>query len=438
MKYFNTGGPCRPEDHYMLPASSRLPELRRLIDQKAYFVIHAPRQSGKTTMMRQLARELTTEGRYVAALVSMETGAAFNGDIGAAELAILGRWRRASSTRLPDDLQPPPWPEAHPGERISAALHAWAGAARRPLVVFLDEIDALQDQALISVLRQLRDGYQDRPQGFPWSLALIGLRDVRDYKIASGDSERLNTTSLFNILTRSLTLENFSAEEVATLYRQHMTETGQVFTDEAMRRAFELTLGQPYLTNALAKVAVEELQPDVNQPIALAEIEQAKEILIERQETHLDSLIERLREPRIRNIIGPIAARRLSRILAATRPATAPERPLPRDRAAHRADGLSTSRRQRRRHARTRIRHRHAADGPLFALWRDGDRHGIESLARRQGRSAQGRFGTTRQLSERPGTRHGLPWWSSISAAGCPTSANAPRRKQPRLPRALL
>ncbi len=38
MRYFNTAGPCRPEDHYMLPASERLPELRALIDQKAYFV----------------------------------------------------------------------------------------------------------------------------------------------------------------------------------------------------------------------------------------------------------------------------------------------------------------------------------------------------------------------------------------------------------------
>jgi hypothetical protein len=308
MKYFNTAGPCRPEDHYMLSATNRLPELRRLIDQKLYFVIHAPRQVGKTTMMLELAQQLTREGRYTALLVSMEVGAAFNDDIGKAELAMLGAWRGNARAWLPDDLQPPAWPQAEAGQRIFAALEAWAQSSARPLVIFLDEIDALENGALISVLRQLRNGYVNRPQGFPWSLALIGLRDVRDYKIRSGGSERLNTASPFNIKARSLTLSNFTAEEVATLYRQHTTETGQVFTDEAIARAYHLTQGQPYLANALAKVAVEELQPDLTQPITVKEIEQAKDIVIERQETHLDSLGERLYEPRVRHIIEPILA----------------------------------------------------------------------------------------------------------------------------------
>lgn len=122
MKHFNTAGPCRPEDHYMLPASTRLPALRRLIDQKAYFVIHAPRQVGKTTMMMQLAQELTVEGRYTALLVSMEVGAAFNNDPGAAELAILGTWRGDAEVWLPKELQPAEWPEANAGERIFSAL----------------------------------------------------------------------------------------------------------------------------------------------------------------------------------------------------------------------------------------------------------------------------------------------------------------------------
>jgi hypothetical protein len=134
------------------------------------------------------------------------------------------------------------------------------------------------------------------------------MRDVRDYKVKSGGSERLNTASPFNIKARSLTIGNFTAEEVATLYRQHTTETGQVFTDEAIARAYQLTQGQPYLANALAKVAVEELQTDLAQPITLPDIERSKDILIERQETHLDSLGERLYEPRIRYIIEPILA----------------------------------------------------------------------------------------------------------------------------------
>jgi hypothetical protein len=183
MKYFNTAGPCKPDIHYMLPAMARLPELQRLIDQQLYFVIHAPRQVGKTTMMLELAQALTRAGRYTALLVSMEVGAAFNDDIGKAELAMLGAWRGNARAWLPDELQPPEWPQAEAGQRIFAALEAWAQQSARPLVVFLDEIDALENGALISVLRQLRNGYVNRPQGFPWSLGLIGMRDVRDYKL---------------------------------------------------------------------------------------------------------------------------------------------------------------------------------------------------------------------------------------------------------------
>ena len=306
MKHFNTAGPCRPEDHYMLPAAARLPEMRELVDQKAYFVLHAPRQIGKTTVMMELARELTAEGRYLAVMLSMEAGSAFKHQPERAERRILREWRRLIGFRVPAELQIPPWPRDV--QTVGEALWYLASNSPRPFVVFLDEIDSLEDESLIAVLRQLRSGYPDRPRDFPWSLALIGMRDVCDYKVASGGSERLDTASPFNILTRSLTLENFTAAEVATLYRQHTAETGQVFSDEAARRAFELTEGQPYLANALAKVAVEELQPDKAQPITLAEIERAKQILIERQETHLDSLVKRLREPRIRNIIEPILA----------------------------------------------------------------------------------------------------------------------------------
>ncbi len=183
----------------MLPPEQRLPGVRGLVDQKAYFVLHAPRQVGKTTALLSLAKALTGEKRYAALLVSMETGAAFPEDVGAAELAILAEWRIAAKHQLPVELQPPPWPDAAPGARIGAALEAWASASARPLVLFLDEIDALRDQALISVLRQLRAGHKYRPKGFPWSLGLVGLRDVRDYKVAAGGSEELHTASPFNI-----------------------------------------------------------------------------------------------------------------------------------------------------------------------------------------------------------------------------------------------
>lgn len=307
-RWFNTAGPCRPEHNYMLPALRRLPEVRRLIDQQGYFVVHAPRQVGKTTALLSLARELTTEGQYVAALVSMEVGAAFPHDVGAAESAVLEDWRHAVRAQLPSGSQPPPFPEGPAGSRTGSALTAWAEASPKPLVVFLDEIDALRNGVLMSVLRQLRSGYRNRPEHFPASLALIGLRDVRDYKVESEERGHLGTSSPFNIKVRSLTMRDFTAGEVAELYAQHTDDTGQRFEPEALALAFELTQGQPWLVNALAKVAVEELVPDTSRPIRREDIERAKALLIERQETHLDSLTERLREPRIRAVLEPMLA----------------------------------------------------------------------------------------------------------------------------------
>jgi type II secretory pathway predicted ATPase ExeA len=307
-RWFNTAGPCKADIHYMLPPTVRLPNVERLIAQESYFVIHAPRQTGKTTAMLALAKQLTESGNYAAVMVSAEVGAPFSDDPGQAELAILGAWSDAIADYLPPELQPPAWHEAPNGQRIQGNLRAWAQSSPRPLVLFIDEIDSLQDEALISILRQLRDGYRSRPKNFPLSVGLIGLRDVRDYKVASGGSNRLNTASPFNIKVRSLTLRDFNAMEVAQLYQQHTEDTGQVFTPEAIKTAFDLTQGQPWLVNALAKEIVEEMVTDVNVEITPEHVHGVKEVLIKRQDTHLDSLAERLREPRVKAIIEPILA----------------------------------------------------------------------------------------------------------------------------------
>ena len=307
-KWFNTAGPCQADIHYMLSPLERLPNLKRLVDQRGYFVIHAPRQTGKTTAMLALAQQLTESGQYTAIMVSAEVGAAFPNDIAGTERAILQSWRNQAENRLPPDLQPPTWPETATGQQIQAALQAWARASPRPLVVLIDEIDVLKDEVLISFLRQLRSGYPDRPQGFPQSLALIGVRDVRDYKVASGGSTRLNTSSPFNIKVESLTLGNFSQADVAELYQQHTAATGQVFSPEAVQRAFHLTQGQPWLVNALARQLVEAIAPDPTETITPDQVNTAKEILIQRQDTHLDSLASLLREDRVRVIIEPLLA----------------------------------------------------------------------------------------------------------------------------------
>jgi type II secretory pathway predicted ATPase ExeA len=307
-KWFNTAGPCKPDIHYMLSATERLPEIKQLIAQENYFVIHAPRQMGKTTAMLALAQELTASDQYTAVMLSLEVGAVFSDEPDLAEKAILDEWKESAQFRLPPELQPPDWATGEAGRQIGSFLSTWARKSLRPLVVFLDEIDALSDKTLVSVLRQIRSGFPNRPQGFPQSVTLVGMRDVRDYKYASGGSDRLNTSSPFNIKVRSFTLSNFTLEDVRKLYQQHTEATGQIFTSEAVDLAFHLTQGQPWLVNAIAKEIVEYITKDSSIPITAELVNQAKEILIKRQDTHLDSLAERLREDRVRAVIQPILA----------------------------------------------------------------------------------------------------------------------------------
>ena len=311
-KTFNTAGPCDSSVHYMLPAERRLGEIRPLIQLKAFFVVHAPRQSGKTTSFASLARTLTAEGNLAALHASCKPAASSGADLDRGMSALVRAIDEEARYQLAVELQPAQGPEAFTSIeaelRLRIFLSRWCAACPRPVVLFLDEFDALTDTTLQSVLDQLHSGYTARPAPFPQALALIGLRDVRDYQVGP-DGRRLGTSSPFNIKLESLRLRDFTAEEIGELYHQHTAETGQRFSADAVASAYELTKGQPWLVNALARQVVNEFQ-DRSQEIGPRQIAKAKEMLILRRDTHIDSLVERLREPRVRRVVEPILAGR--------------------------------------------------------------------------------------------------------------------------------
>jgi hypothetical protein len=309
VRFFNITGSCDPARHYMIPAERRLPGCEALIAKQAYFVVHAPRQTGKTTAMKALARRLTAEGRYAALRFSCQGAQVFPEDVGAAEKTVWSEIEESARTALPEELRPPPPADAPPGNLLRTELAHWAEVCPRPLVLIFDEIDAIGGSSLKSILSQLRTGFDSRPAAFPWSVILCGMRDVRDYKAASGgDPTRLGTSSPFNIKEKSLRIVNFTEAEMRELYGQHTAETGQVFTEKALARAWELTRGQPWLCNALAREMVEELRVPASERITAIHVDRAKERLILARATHLDSLLARLQEKPVRRILGPILA----------------------------------------------------------------------------------------------------------------------------------
>ena len=303
-RFFNTTGPCEPEYHYTLSPTARLPTIEGLVERRQYFVIHAPRQTGKTTAMRALAEAMRAKG-LAACWATLESARGMD-DVERAEPNIIDALHDASR-KLPEAWRAPdPTPalQRPVGRRLGAFVEAWAGTLTVPLVLLLDEADTITGPAMVNLLSQLRAGFMDRGVGkFPTSIALIGLRDLRDYLAEAKGGRALNAGSPFNISAGSLTLRNFNAEEVADLVSQHTAETGQGFAPEAVSELHRLTDGQPYLVNALADLCVTDLVPDRATPITQAHVDAAREQLILARRTHLDNLAERLKEPRVARIV---------------------------------------------------------------------------------------------------------------------------------------
>jgi hypothetical protein len=312
MRFFNTAGPVKCQDHYCLPPLSRfdLDGVMALIAQKKYFVLHAPRQTGKTTCLLALMNYLNQGGQYRAAYVNVENGQAARGNVAAGMKAILVELAAGAEDALGDPFIRQTWRQTleEVGEfaALGTLLSRWAAVSPLPLVLLIDEIDALVGDTLISVLRQLRTGYPKRPAGFPSTAVLCGVRDVRDYRYYSErEKEPITGGSAFNIKAESLRLGDFVQDEVRLLYAQHMTETGQLFEPAALEAVWELTLGQPWLVNALGYETCFKMIEgrDRSRPITTAMVAQAAENLILRRETHLDQLTDKLREDRVRRVI---------------------------------------------------------------------------------------------------------------------------------------
>jgi hypothetical protein len=315
MRFFNTEGPIQTDIHYFLPPLERMKkdELLSLIAARKYFVLHAPRQTGKTTCLLALADELNQTGLYRALYVNVETAQAAREDVPAAMSAILNQLALQAQQQLKDDR-----PEQLRKEAIAinggfAALNwllaKWSEADPLPLALLLDEVDTLIGDTLISLLRQLRAGYPHRPARFPQSAILCGVRDVRDYRIHSSKSKEIITGGgAFNIKAESLRLGDFTLDEIKRLYRQHTGETGQAFADDIFPLVWELTGGQPWLVNALAYEACFRMPEgkDRSHPITVGIVEQAKENLILRRDTHLDQLADKLQEERVRRVVEPL------------------------------------------------------------------------------------------------------------------------------------
>jgi len=307
LRFFNTTGPCHPDRHYMLPPEVRLvgAQLHRYIRDELYWVLHAPRQTGKTTFLQSWMRLINNSGEAMACYVSVERCQG----IGDADKAMPAIYHAIRKYAKDFDVPVPETDVTDSASILDDVLHKWAELiAPKPLIVLFDEVDVLEGATMISFLRQLRGGFASRGIGkFPVSIALVGMRDLKDYITASKDGVAPNPGSPFNIKENSAELSYFNGDDIAQLFAQRTAENGQQITREALDYIFEQSKGQPWIVNSLFKRATMYiLDEESAETVTLEHIKQAREDMIMARETHLDALAYRLKEPGVRGVIEPI------------------------------------------------------------------------------------------------------------------------------------
>ena len=314
-RWFNIAGACDPQRHYVIPPERRLVEARALLDEGRFFTLVSGRQTGKTTSVLWLLDHINADGRRCALWVDVQT-AREQPDPRLAFRTILGAWDRALARDLPELARPTEeqverWLR-DPASALIEFMRFVCVSAPRPVVVFFDEADCLVGATMVSFLTQLREIYLTRGRApGPHAIALVGVRSVRDY-VLSVDERRhvawLGTASPFNVTAENVGLAAFTAAEVAELAAQHTADTGQRFEDEAVAKVFTLSAGHPWLVNALCDQCTRRDVTDRAVAVTAAHVESAKETIILERRTHIDSLLAKLREDRVRRVIDPMIA----------------------------------------------------------------------------------------------------------------------------------
>jgi len=307
VRFFNNTGPCFPWDHYMLPPEDRLvgAQLHRYIKDRLYWVLHAPRQTGKTTFLQNWMRQINSGDEAVACYVSVERCQG----IPEAERSMPDLCRAIQDNASFFNILVPDVKTTAPNSMLTDVLANWSALiAPKPLVILFDEVDVLEGESLISFLRQLRGGFAGRDVGkFPVSVALVGMRDLKDYITKAKDGIAPNPGSPFNIKADSVMLSNFSQPDVENLFAQRTEETGQAINGDALEYVWEQSGGQPWIVNSLFMRAVMRvLQEGDYSTVTLEHIERAREQMILARETHLDTLAYRMEDPKIEKLMSTL------------------------------------------------------------------------------------------------------------------------------------
>ncbi len=260
MRRFHSYGPVDCRSHFCVGRGALVQHcMEQLVggpeEEGRFFTIWAPRQCGKTWLMRQVAEKIEQErpGRFTVGMMSMQ-GVVIEKDD--PPETFLSRAPLLMSRFFNIDVAAPESWEAF-GALFSTRMKLF----ERPLILFIDEFDKLPPLVIDRCVGMFRDMYLDRRNFCLHGLALIGVRAALGV-----DSDR---GSPFNV-QRSLHVPNFTEGETEDLFRQYQAESGQKIEPGVVDAVHASTRGQPGLVCWFGELLTEKFNPGIEKTIGFS------------------------------------------------------------------------------------------------------------------------------------------------------------------------
>ncbi len=285
MRRFHSYGPVDYELHFCV-------ERKQLIEQCAhqlighpekgghYFTIWAPRQNGKTWIIKQCADNIKKqyENDFTTLVLSMQAYTA-SGTEDQKE-NFFRRWCSLMLVKAGIDIG-----NVNNWDNWLNIFNKRSGMLKKPVIMIIDEFDKLPSELIDQVVAMFRDMYLSREDYWLHGLALVGVRAVLGIDSKKG--------SPFNV-QRSIHIPNLTFEEVELMFKDYQTESGQNIDPRVVQQLYEATNGQPGLIGWFGELLTEKYNDD---PINTIDIKQwnkayARSIHIEHNNTLLNMIIK--------------------------------------------------------------------------------------------------------------------------------------------------
>ena len=262
MRHFHSYGPVDYRYHYCV---QRKEMIARCTEQLVgspeegghFFTIWAPRQAGKTWLMRQVKQEIAAgfPDRFIIGTMSVQ-GVVLKDE--EPDEKFLDKVPMLMRETFKTDSMPAPadW------ESFRSLFSRDNNLFGKPVILFIDEFDSLPPNVIDRLVTMFRDMYLKREDYLIHGLALIGVRAVLGVESLRG--------SPFNI-QRSLHVPNLTSEEVEDMFRQYQEESGQKIEPEVVKSLYDSTRGQPGLVGWFGELLTEKFNPEKDKIIDMTQ-----------------------------------------------------------------------------------------------------------------------------------------------------------------------